>query len=211
MEYKIVSAIIIGYLLGSIPFSYIVTRLKKGVDIRKIGGGNAGALNTYREVGPVYGIGVLAADIAKGAFAVLIAKWLDVSLAWVCVAGFAAVVGHNWPVFLQFRGGKGAATVIGALLALTPVPLLITGGIVLVLIAITHNVRLSLGALVLTPLFTWIFYDDSFTYIMYGVGLLVFIGLVTAVSLKTELADENVKRNLIIEKDHRFWHKKKAR
>ncbi len=211
MEYKIISAIIIGYLLGSIPFSYIVTRIKKGVDIRKIGGGNAGALNTYREVGPAYGIGVLAADIGKGAFAVLIAKWLDVSLAWVCVAGFAAVVGHNWPIFLQFRGGKGAATVIGALLALTPEPLLIAGGIVLVLIAITHNVRLSLGALILTPAFTPIFYDDSLTYILYGIGLLVFIGLVTAVSLKTELADENVKRNLIIEKDHRFWQKKKAR
>ena len=98
MEYKIISAIIIGYLLGSIPFSYIVTRLKMGVDIRKIGGGNAGALNTYREVGPAWGISVLAADIAKGAFAVLIAKWLGIDFAWV------------WFIIVVSESGAGPCT-----------------------------------------------------------------------------------------------------
>ena len=121
-----VLAVIVAYLLGSIPFSYIAGRLLKGIDIRQVGGGNAGALNTMREVGTAAGFGVLFADIAKGALAVLIARWLGLSLIFVSIAGFAAVVGHNWPVFLHFRGGKGAATTLGVLLVLVPIELLIT-------------------------------------------------------------------------------------
>ena len=203
-----VVAIVIGYLLGSIPFAYIVSRLKKGVDIRKAGGGNVGALNTYREIGPVYGLGVLAADIAKGALAVLIARWLDLSLTWMCVAGFAAIIGHNWPVFLKFRGGKGAATVIGVLLALTPIELLISAGIVLILIGITRNVRLALFALVFVPLFNWIF-DKDLIYIVCALGLLLFIGLRTAMGLKGELAKAGGKKSFIIDREYTGWQTKK--
>ena len=208
MDVNIVIAIVIGYILGSIPFAYIIARLKKGVDIRVVGGGNVGALNTYREIGPVYGLGVLASDIIKGALAVLIAKWLGVSLAWVCVAGFAAVVGHNWPVFLRFRGGKGAATVLGVLVALTPVELLIGGGIVILLIAITRNVRLALFALILVPLFQWIFHEE-FTYIACSLGLILFIGFVTLIGLKGELAKADGKKNLIIDREYSAWQTKK--
>ncbi len=208
MALNIAAAIVICYLLGSIPFAYIVAHLRKGVDIRQVGGGNVGALNTYRQIGPLWGIGVLAADIIKGALAVLIARWLGLSLTWVCVAGFAAVIGHNWPVFLKFRGGKGAATVIGVLVALTPVELLISAGIVLILIAVTRNVRLALFALVLVLLFDWLF-DKDFIYIACALGLLLFIGLRTLIDLKRELARAGVKKNLIIDREYTPWQTKK--
>ena len=99
-----VIAIVIGYLLGSIPFAYIAGRLKKGVDIRRVGTGNMGAVNVMRQVGTMIGYAVFIADIAKGLLAVFIAQWLGLSLAWVLVVGFVAVAGHNWPVFLGFRG-----------------------------------------------------------------------------------------------------------
>ncbi len=209
MDFNIVAAIVIGYILGSIPFAYITARLKKGVDIRDVGGGNVGALNTYREIGPVYGLSVLAADIIKGALAVLIAKWLGLSLPWICVAGFAAIIGHNWPVFLKFKGGKGAATVLGVLVALTPVELLISSGIVLLLIAITRNVRLALFALVLVPILQWVF-DKDFTYIAYALGLLLFIGLRTLIGLKGELTRAGGKKNLIIDREYTPWQTRKS-
>ena len=98
-----VLAIAIGYLLGSLPFAYIVTRLVKGVDIRHIGNGNVGAANVMRQVGIVAGLTVLFLDIAKGLLAVAIAKWLAVPLIFVFIAGFTVVAGHIWPIFLGFR------------------------------------------------------------------------------------------------------------
>jgi glycerol-3-phosphate acyltransferase PlsY len=208
VEAKIALAMILGYLLGSIPFAYIIGRLKKGVDIREVGGGNVGALNTYREIGPIYGLGVLAADILKGAFPVWIATWLGLDLEWICVAGFAAVVGHNWPIFIKFKGGMGAATVIGVLAALTPVPLLISAGIVILLIAITRNVRLSLFALVLVLVFDWVF-DKELTYIICATGLLLFIGLRLLFNLRKELAKTGDKKNLIVDREYTAWQTKK--
>jgi glycerol-3-phosphate acyltransferase PlsY len=208
LEIKIALAIIIGYLLGSIPFAYIIARLKKGVDIREVGGGNVGALNTYREIGPLYGLGVLASDIIKGALSVWVAAWLGLELEWICVAGFAAVVGHNWPIFIKFRGGMGAATVIGVLAALAPVPLLISTGVVLLLIGITRNVRLSLCALVLVPVLDWVF-DNDFTYIACALGLLLFIGLRLLYNLRKELSKADGKKNLIIDKEYTAWQTKK--
>ncbi len=205
---NIAAAIIIGYLLGSIPFAYIVARLKRGVDIRDVGGGNVGALNTWRQIGPVSGLSVLALDIIKGVLAVLIARWLGLTVGWVCVAGFAAVVGHNWPVFLKFRGGKGAATVLGVLVALTPAELLISAAIVIALIGVTRNVRLALFALVLVPLLQWLFGQD-FLYIACALALLLFIGLRTLFDLKRELAKSDVKKNLIIDKEYTPWQTRK--
>ena len=151
-----VLAIVIGYLLGSIPFAYVAGRLKKGVDIRNVGGGNVGALNTMREVGTVAGIGVLAADIAKGAAAVFIAQWLGVSLIFVFIAGLAAVVGHNWPVFIKFKGGMGAATVMGVLLALAPVAFAISFAIMVAVVLATSNMRLGMGVgLAFLPFIIW--------------------------------------------------------
>ena len=107
MAFNITAAIVIGYLLGSIPFAYITARLKKGIDIRQIGSGNVGALNVYREIGPAFGLAVLAADLVKGILAVYIARWLGLDLIWICIAGFAAVSGTTGPVSWDLEEAEG--------------------------------------------------------------------------------------------------------
>jgi len=117
--------IILGYLIGSIPTAYIIGRLLRGVDIRQIGDGNMGAANTFRQLGPKAGVTVGLIDASKGAAAVLIAQATGLSLFAVLLTGVAAVIGHNWPVFLGFRGGRGEATTIGVLLVIITQPMLI--------------------------------------------------------------------------------------
>ncbi|MFH1003819.1 MAG: glycerol-3-phosphate acyltransferase [Chloroflexota bacterium] len=105
-----VIAVIAGYLLGSIPTAYIAGRLARGEDIRRLGGGNIGGLNTYREVGMAAGVAVVLVDIGKGAAAVAIAYWpLQLSPPWVLATALAAILGHMWMAFLKFSGGKGQA------------------------------------------------------------------------------------------------------
>lgn len=145
-------AIVIGYLLGSIPSAYIVTRLIKKADIRRLGGGNVGGLNVFREVGMWPAAVVGLTDLGKGAAAVAIAYWaLGVPTIFVPLTGIAAVVGHNWMLFLKFSGGKGMGPVIGILAVLLPLygywpGLLIFFGVVLVPFIVTRNVALSMGA-----------------------------------------------------------------
>jgi glycerol-3-phosphate acyltransferase PlsY len=117
--------VLAAYLLGSLPTAYIAGRLLKGVDIRQIGDGNMGAANAYRQLGPKIGIMVGTVDAAKGALAVGIALMAHVSLLFVLLTGVAVVAGHNWPVFLGFRGGRGEAAAIGVLLAVVTIPMLI--------------------------------------------------------------------------------------
>jgi glycerol-3-phosphate acyltransferase PlsY len=117
--------VILGYLLGSIPTAYIVGRVLKGVDIRQIGDGNVGAANTFRQLGPKAGITVGIIDASKGALAVIIAQAASLPLVAVLLTGTAAVIGHNWPLFLGFRGGRGEATTIGVLLVIITKPMLI--------------------------------------------------------------------------------------
>jgi len=200
-------AIIIGYLLGSIPFAYIAGRLIKGVDIRQAGGGNVGALNVMREIGTAAGLGVLLADMAKGAVAVLIAQWLGLSLIFVFIVGFAAVVGHNWSVFLKFKGGMGAATTMGALLALTPVEFAISFAIMVLVVLITSNFRLGMGVgLAALPLIIWGF-GGAGSLIAYSVALPLFGGLRSAPALKEAITGS--KKDLIVDKKYKPWQRRK--
>lgn len=150
-----ITAVIVSYLLGSVSFSFLFGKLMKGIDIRDHGSGNAGATNTLRTLGKGPAILVLALDIAKGVAAVWIGKWLGGDSAWVpALCGISAIVGHNWPVFFRFRGGKGIATAIGVLATLCFLPALYAGIIAILSIFITRYV--SLGSLIfvfLTPLF----------------------------------------------------------
>lgn len=147
-------AIIISYLVGSISFSIVIAKLVKGIDIRNHGSGNAGATNTLRVLGIGPAILVLALDLLKGmgsvflAFAVSDQKWLAVA------CGIAAIVGHNWPIWFKFKGGKGIATAIGVLSCLAFIPALLAGIIAILSIVLTRYV--SLGSLLftfLTPIF----------------------------------------------------------
>ena len=202
-------AIIIGYLLGSIPFAYIAGRVIKGVDIRQVGGGNMGALNVMREVGTAAGFGVLIADMAKGTVAVLIAQWLDVSLVFVFIAGFAAVAGHNWSVFLNFKGGMGAATTLGVFLALAPIEFAISFGIMVLVVLITSNFRLAVGiGLVLLPFIIWGF-GGQVSLIAYSVALPLYLGLRAIPALIRTLASPEDRKSLIIDKKYKPWQRKK--
>ena len=115
-----VVGISVAYLLGSIPFAYIILRLTRGLDIRTLGTGNVGALNTYQQLGPAFGVAVLAGDVSKGTIAVFLPLWMGAE-EWASYgSAIAVVVGHTWPLFLRFRGGKGAATILGVGLAIAP-------------------------------------------------------------------------------------------
>ena len=112
--------IICAYLIGSFPSGYIAGRVRKGIDIREVGSRNMGAMNVFYKVGFVEGLLVLAVDIGKGAAAVALARWLGVHEIVQLLAGVAVVMGHSFPVFLKFRGGRGGATCIGVLIFLMP-------------------------------------------------------------------------------------------
>ncbi|HEY96424.1 MAG TPA: glycerol-3-phosphate 1-O-acyltransferase PlsY [Dehalococcoidia bacterium] len=205
-----VIAIIVGYLLGSIPSAYIAGRLKKGVDIRKIGGGNMGALNVIREIGWPAGSLVLIADLSKGILAVFIARWLGLQLVWVLVAGFAAIAGHNWPIFLKFRGGKGGATIMGVLLALIPLEFLSGFVITAVVVIITSNPALGMGVgLAFIPLFIW-WYSGSSLLIGYSLFLALFVIARFIISgLRKVPEGTDIKKGLIFSKEYHFWQVKK--
>lgn len=115
-----IASVIIGYLLGSFPAAYIIAKYRKGIDIREVGVRNMGGANVIREVGKREGALTLVFDMGKGALSVYIAQLLGVSLPWVLAAGFAAMLGHNYPVYIGFRGGKGVATVMGIFFVTSP-------------------------------------------------------------------------------------------
>ena len=209
MVANIVLAIVIGYLLGSIPFAYIAARLIKGVDIRKVGGGNMGALNVLREVGTTVGFTVLFLDMAKGALAVLVAQWLGLHLYWVFAVGFVVVAGHNWPVWLKFKGGQGLATTLGVLFALAPVPFSISFAIIVIGMLITSNARLASGVgLAFLPLFIWLF-DGELPLIIYSIVFPLFCVLKAMTRLKSDLASTDTKRSLIIDREYKPWQRKR--
>ena len=128
MVLKIFFSLIFAYLLGSVSFAYLITKLIKKSDIRKIGSKNPGAANVFREIGRPWGILVWFFDTTKGALAMLLAAKLTgnfpgpvgIGILFLALVGVAAVAGHCWPIFLSFRGGKGAATSGGTILYLVP-------------------------------------------------------------------------------------------
>jgi glycerol-3-phosphate acyltransferase PlsY len=112
--------ILVAYLMGSIPFSYIFTQHLKRKDIRRIGDGNAGGKNTLESVGPLPGVLVALLDIGKGSLAVLLAQRFSESEIVIFLAGAAAVLGHDFPIYLGFRGGQGMAALTGTFLMFMP-------------------------------------------------------------------------------------------
>ena len=109
------------YVIGSLPTAYLFTRYILGRDIREIGDFNSGAANVFRNVGPKSGIAVGAIDIAKGSLVIVLSKILVDDSGMVMMAGAAALAGHNFPAHLKFKGGRGAATAVGVLIASFPV------------------------------------------------------------------------------------------
>ena len=140
------------YLLGSIPFGYLIVRMRAGADVRETGSGGTGATNVSRRAGKLAGVLTLMLDAAKGAAAVVLASWLltsDSSLNWfVAGAAVAAILGHCFPIWLGFRGGKGVATGVGIFLVLAP--LAVGCAAILFLITVWSTRYVSLGSICAT-------------------------------------------------------------
>jgi len=144
------------YLLGSISFSYLLVRVLRGTDVRRVGSGNAGATNVLRAAGKGAGAAALLLDIGKGVAAVVVPRSLEAPAAAVAAAAVAVVLGHIFPVFLGFRGGKGVATAFGALGALAPVAMGL--GLLVFLLVVAWKRYVSLGSIVTAALFPLLAY-----------------------------------------------------
>jgi len=184
----IIIAIVIGYLLGSIPSAYLAGRLRKGVDIREVGSKNMGAMNVFYQVGPMEAVLVTLADLGKGVGAILLVRWVSGDLLissfdfLTGLAGTAAIMGHIFPIFLKFRGGKGAATAIGVLIFLMPwaVPFLFI--VFAIALFVTRNPTFSYSLLLIVfPFVAGFIYVDRYgeplALVFYSIGLGVFLGL----------------------------------
>jgi glycerol-3-phosphate acyltransferase PlsY len=165
------------HAVGSLPTAYLAGRYIAGIDIREVGDKNVGTANAWRLLGQRVGSMVFALDVCKGVGAIGIARVLMPGETGVVVAGVAAVAGHNWPVFLSFHGGRGAATTIGVLCALLPfiyVPLVLAGGAVL---QRTRSATLAIAAVFAPgPMIAWIV-DTPPQILWFSIGLPVLVGL----------------------------------
>ena len=150
---------IVFYCFGCISTGYIVGKIQSDIDIRKHGSGSSGATNAFRVLGKKAGIITFISDVAKGAIASLVGLWLGgVTGALVC--SIAVVLGHNWPVFLKFRGGKGIATTIGTIIVINPVVGIILLGFGVVIVALTRYV--SLGSIMATAAYPFVVFALKF-------------------------------------------------
>lgn len=148
---------VIGYLLGSVAFSIVIVRLISGKDVRSVGSGNAGATNVLRAAGKWAALATIVGDVGKGVLAVVIARWLTGDPLWIAAAAAAAVLGHVFPVFFGFRGGKGVATAAGAFATLGWFPVVLVVPVFVILVASSKYVSLgSVAAAATLPISFWV-------------------------------------------------------
>ena len=170
-------ALVVAYLVGGIPFGYLLVRLKSGQDVRSMGSGNIGATNVLRTSGRWVAVATLVLDIAKGFFAVWFAARLTGdSVTWTSLAALAVMAGHAYPVFLKFHGGKAVASFVGAFLYLTPIPLLATLVVFVIVVAATRHI--SMGSIIAAaglPLATWLIMHPPAPVILASLTAAVFI------------------------------------
>ncbi len=172
LEYLIPVA---GYLIGSIPFGYILVKLTTDTDIRGVGSGNIGATNVYRK-SRWAGVLTLALDAAKGYLAVAAAGWMGAGLEWQAIAALAAIAGHMFTFWLRFRGGKGVATGCGAYLAISPAAVGTT--LVLFVLVVVLSRYISLASILATgafPLWAYLYHEPVPVLLWAGAGAALII------------------------------------
>ena len=166
----IVLLIFLAYVMGSVPSGYLLGKMS-GVDVRSVGSGNIGATNVARALGKGRGVLTLFADVAKGYLPVFVGLRLEFDAAAIALIAVAAFLGHLYPLFLNFQGGKGVATALGALLALAPTATLIL--IVVFAVAVLVSRIVSLGAIaaaIAAPVVLWLF-SQSLVFVAMGLFL----------------------------------------
>ncbi len=169
--------LLLAYLLGSIPFGYILIKCSEGADIRAIGSGNIGATNVFRRNHWI-GILTLILDAGKGYMAVFAAAWLGGSKEWQAAVALAAIAGHVFTIWLKFKGGKGVATGCGAYLALSPLAVLTTLGLFLLIVVLTRYISLaSIMATAAFPLWAYLYHDPPFVLFWAGLGAALIIAM----------------------------------
>jgi glycerol-3-phosphate acyltransferase PlsY len=166
-------AIILAYLLGSLPSAFIIGKTRRGVDIRKVGSRNMGAMNTFYSVGFWWGMLVLVLDILKGSLGVLAARLLEAPPYIDMACGLAVLIGHNLPVFLKFKGGKGGASLIGVLIVFMPWGLLVYLLVFGLILLVTRFPTLSYGAAFFCFPFLAGFVYHNTSYIIYSLAMIM--------------------------------------
>ena len=189
------------YLIGAIPFGYLICKIFKNIDIRKFGSGNIGATNVYRVCGLKLGLPVLILDILKGFIPVYIGKILKFSNPLILIGGILSILGHSFSIFLKGKGGKGVSTSFGVVIGLFPLPAFFSFVLWLIVVFLTKYVSLaSISGALLLPFSVYIFTRDIF---LSSIGILIFLFI-----LYTHR--ENIKR-LLNRKENRIifpWEKK---
>ena len=197
---------VVAYLLGSIPFGVLFTRLFGGGDVRTVGSGNIGATNVARAAGPVPAILTLLCDFAKGAAPVWLAGRLsNESATWMMIAALAALLGHCFPIWLKFRGGKGVATAAGAFLVLCPAALL--GSVILFLLVVffwRYVSLASISAAAAMPLLIYLLWAPH-----HAPPLMVTFGALAAAMIIIYKHDANIQRLVQGEEPKFSWSKGK--
>jgi glycerol-3-phosphate acyltransferase PlsY len=191
---------VVAYLLGTIPFGLLLGKVFGGADVRQAGSGNIGATNVARVAGPVAGVFTLLLDAAKGATAVwMAARFANDSAAWMVIAGLAALVGHCFPIWLGFRGGKGVATAAGFFLVLCPLALL--GSLTLFILVVVFSRYVSLGSIAAAaaiPILVYFLWAPH-----HAPPLTVTFGALAAAALVVYKHDANIQR-LVEGREPRF-------
>jgi len=154
--------LLLGYLLGSFPSGYLAGRIIKGIDIRSIGSGSTGATNVLRHIGKRAAIAVFLIDVSKGIISILLAKYLLLNDSWQVTVGLSALLGHIWPVWLKWRGGKAVATGLGVFLGISWQVGLASLGVFLLVISLFRIVSLaSVIASLSLPLIMYLSFNNS--------------------------------------------------
>jgi glycerol-3-phosphate acyltransferase PlsY len=191
LPFREIWTLVAAYLLGSIPFGILLTRLRGAGDLRKSGSGNIGATNVARVAGPVAGILTLALDAGKGAAAVLLAeRYTNSSAMWITLAALAALLGHCFSVWLRFKGGKGVAPALGVFMVLSPLAALAALSIFLLVVAYGRYVSLgSITAAAAMPLLIYFLWAPP-----HAPPLIVTAGTFAASALIIWKHDANIQR-----------------
>ena len=186
----------LSYLFGSTPTAYLIFKKKKGRDIRKYGYKNMGALNIYHLLGPFHAFITFLIDAVKGAVPIWIAQSLEMSGSGMILCSLMAIAGHNWPIFLNFRGGKGVATSLGIMMVLMKRQLLLWLILVAIFFSLIRNFSFSMGlGFILIPLLSWMMQEPAYIiYLSILIPLLMFLRLFPDVIELNRLSSGNLRK-----------------